>query len=152
MSYPSIFEADTLELNKVRLEKLSVETQPKWGKMDVAQMLAHLNVSYSISQGKTKVKLNPIMRFFLKTFLKKIVVGDKPFAKNSKTAPYFLIADERDFEAEKKLLLENMKWAFNKGVSFFEGRVTGSFGELTSKEWSNLFQKHLDHHFKQFGV
>lgn len=152
MSYPSIFEAETLELNKARLDKLSVNTQAQWGKMNVAQMLAHLNVAYSISQGKTKVKLNPIMAFILKTFVKKAVVGDKPFSKNGKTAPYFVIADERDFEAEKTLLLENMKWVFDKGPSFFEGRATGSFGKLTSKEWNNLYQKHLDHHFQQFGV
>lgn len=152
MEYSNVFEADTLAKNKIRLELLTAETQPKWGKMDAAKMIAHLNVSYQIAKGEKKVKLNPVMRFFLRTFLKKIVVGNKPFAKNSKTAPYFLIADERDLEIEKKLLLDNMKWVFNKGTSFFEGRPTESFGKLTSDEWSNLFQKHLDHHFKQFGI
>ncbi|MDO3693949.1 DUF1569 domain-containing protein [Wenyingzhuangia sp. chi5] len=152
MSYPSIFEADTLVQNKARLDLLSKEKQPLWGKMNVAQMIAHLNVSYDVSQGKTKVNINPVMRFFLKTFVKKAVVGDRPYAKNGRTAPYFLMVDEKDFENEKKRLLANMQWVFEKGETYFEGRPTGSFGKLTSKEWSNLFQKHLDHHFKQFGV
>lgn len=152
MSYPNIFEANTLEANKARLEQLTAAIQPKWGKMNVAQMVAHLNVGYAITKGDKKVKINSVMRFFLKTFIKKAVVGDKPFAQNGRTAPYFIVADDRDLEKEKKQLLENMKWVFNKGESYFEGRATDSFGKLSSKEWSNLFQKHLDHHFKQFGV
>lgn len=152
MSYPSIFEASTLEQNKERLDKLTSKTQPLWGKMDVAQMLAHLNVTYDISRGKKKVTINPIMRFFFKLFLKKSVVGDRPYKKNGGTAPYFLITDQRVFEEEKKNLLDNMKWVFEQGESFYEGRKSGSFGVLTVKEWSNLYQKHLDHHFKQFGV
>ncbi|MGY5355356.1 DUF1569 domain-containing protein [Wenyingzhuangia sp. IMCC45467] len=152
MSYPFIFEADTLAKNKARLDLLTNHTQPLWGKMNVAQMLAHLSVSYDVAQGRTKVKINPVMRFVLKTFIKKGVVGDKPYPKNGRTAPYFLVVDERDFEVEKKKLLANMKWVFEKGETYFEGRPTESFGKLTAKEWSNLFQKHLDHHFKQFGV
>lgn len=152
MSYPFIFEASTLEENKVRLDALSNNTQPLWGKMDVAQMLAHLNVSYDVAQGKLNVKMNPIMGFILKTFIKKSVVGEKPYPKNSRTAPYFLISDEKVFEDEKKKLLQNMQWVFNQGEAYFDGRPTGSFGKLTSQEWSNLFQKHLDHHFQQFGV
>lgn len=152
MVYPSVFEAATLEENKKRLDKLTSQSQPLWGKMNVAQMLAHLNVTYDINRGKKEVKINAVMRFFFKLFLKKAVVGDKPYKKNGGTAPYFLITDERVFEEEKKNLLENMKWVFEKGETYYDGRATGSFGVLTVKEWSNLFQKHLDHHFKQFGV
>jgi len=152
MAYPSTFEANTLEENKKRIDQLTTETQPLWGKMNVAQMLAHLNVTYRISRGDLKVEVKPITRFFLKTFVKKSVVGEKPYPKNGQTAPYFLMTEEKDFNLEKEYLLESMKWVFEKGSDFFDGRPTGSFGKLTSKEWSNMFQKHLDHHLKQFGV
>jgi len=152
MAYPSTFEATTLEENKKRIDQLTTETQPLWGKMNVAQMLAHLNVTYRISRGDLKVEVKPITRFFLKTFVKKSVVGEKPYPKNGQTAPYFLMTEEKDFNLEKEYLLESMKWVFEKGSDFFDGRPTGSFGKLTAKEWSNMFQKHLDHHLKQFGV
>ena len=152
MSYPFVFKPSTIEENKSRLEALTNKVQPLWGKMNVAQMLAHLNITYDIAQGKLKVKMNPIMGFILKTFIKKSIVGNKPYPKNSRTAPYFLVVDEKVFEDEKNKLLQNMEWAFEKGEAYFEGRPTGSFGKLTANEWSNLFQKHLDHHFKQFGV
>lgn len=152
MSYPYIFDADTLQNNKARLDVLTNETQPLWGKMNAAQMLSHLSVSYDLVQGNIKIKLNPIMRFILKTFIKKSVVGNKPYSKNGRTAPYFLMTDNKVFEDEKKRILKNMQWVFEKGEDYFEGNSTGSFGSLTAKEWSNLFQKHLDHHFNQFGV
>ena len=42
----------------------------------------------------------------LKTFVKKIVVGDKEYAKNSRTAPQFVITESKDFEKEKERLAE----------------------------------------------
>jgi len=150
--YPSIFDASTLEENKNRIDKLTVTSQPKWGKMNVAQMLAHLNVAYDYSQGKKKAKINPILKFILKTFIKKSVVGNKPYTKNGKTPSYFLITEEKEFDKEKAALLVNMKWVFEKGEAYFQDRPTASFGKLKAQEWSNLYQKHLDHHLTQFGV
>lgn len=152
MSYPSIFKVATLAENKKRLDKLTSDSKPLWGKMNAAQMLAHLNATYDTSRGKVRIEMHPFMHFFLKTFLKKTIVGEKPYPKNSKTNPYYLVTEEKNFEQEKSELLQNMQWAFEKGESYFEGRLTRSFGHLTAKEWSNLFQKHLDHHFNQFGV
>lgn len=152
MRYPNSFEASTLEENKKRLAVLTATSQPEWGKMDVAQMLAHVNVTYQIAKGEKQVNINPVMRLMFKMFLKKTVVGDKPYAKNLRTAPFFLMADEKDFENEKARLLENIQWAYTKGTAYFDGKKSDSFGELTAAEWSCMFQKHLDHHFSQFGV
>ena len=152
MTHLDVFEAATLEENKNRIDKLLPNTQPLWGKMDVAQMLAHVNVTYQLAKGDLIVNVHPMVRFILKTFIKKTIVGNKPYAKNGKTAPYFLVADERNFEQEKKLLLDHMKWVYEKGAPFFEDKSSASLGKLTAKEWSQMFQKHLDHHLKQFGV
>ncbi len=152
MSYPSIFKVATLAQNKKRLDKLTPDSKPLWGKMNAGQMLAHLNLTYDTSRGKVRVEMHPLMHFFIKKFLKKTVVDDKPYPKKSKTSPYFEVTESKDFNLEKDKFLQNMQWVFEKGESYFEGRLTSSFGRLTAKEWSNLFQKHLDHHFKQFGV
>ncbi|NIJ43891.1 hypothetical protein FHR24_000330 [Wenyingzhuangia heitensis] len=152
MSYPSIFKVETLANNKKRLDKLTTKSKPLWGRMNAAQMLAHLNLTYDTSRGKVRIELQPFMHFFVKTFLKRTIVGDKPYPKNAKTAAYYEVVDDKNFEEEKSNLLQNMQWAFEKGEHYFEGRLTGSFGRLTAKEWSNLFQKHLDHHFQQFGL
>lgn len=152
MAFPSIFDSAVTESSLARLEKLSPETKPLWGKMDAAQMLAHLNVSYDITYGKTNPKVGGFMKLMFKLFLKKIVVGDKPYKKNSRTAPYFVIADARKFEEEKAKLINYVKTTQEKGVAFFEGKESNSFGKMTSVEWSNQFYKHMDHHFQQFGI
>ncbi len=152
MALPSIFTLQTTTDCLTRLNKLTPSSQPLWGKMNVAQMLAHLNVSYDIAYGKTVVKNNFFMKLLLKLVIKKIVVSEIPYKQNSQTAPVFIITDARDFEKEKTILINYIKETEVKGAAYFEGKESSSFGILTSGEWSNQFYKHIDHHFKQFGV
>lgn len=152
MSFPSVFDPATTQKCLERLAKLEVDTQPQWGKMDAAQMLAHLNVAYDITYGHKPVKYNGFARFMLKLFVKDMVVGTKPYKKNSRTAPAFLIADSRDFEKEKAKLIAYIKDTEQKGKSFFEGKKSSAFGVLSSEQWSTQFYKHMDWHFTQFGI
>ncbi len=92
------------------------------------------------------------MKLMLKMFVKPVVVGNKPYQKNSQTTPYFVIADDRDFEAEKSKLIAYMKQMQKDGAAKFEGKESPSFGVMTAQEWSNQYYKHLDHHFTQFGI
>lgn len=152
MAYPNIFEAETLQHMIQRLDTLKPDTQPQWGKMNAAQMLAHVNVGYGLTHGEIEVKYNPVMKLMFKLFLKKIVVGDKPYKKNSQTAPVFKIEDEKEFNAEKQKLIGYLNKTHQLGASHFEGKESPSFGKMTAAEWSNQFGKHLDHHFTQFGI
>jgi len=152
MAYPSVFDPDQNALVLRRISQLKTSSKPEWGKMDVAQMLAHLNVSYDIAYGHTPTNYGWFTKLMLKLFVKNTVVGEKEYKKNSRTADEFLIADERDFEKEKAKLIEYILHTEECGVGFFEGFESASFGKLSSHEWSNLFSKHLDHHLTQFGV
>ena len=136
-----------------RINKLTVASQPSWGEMDVAQMLAHLNVQYEVVYENEKFPSpNFIAKFFLKTFVKNKVVGPKPFAKNGRTAPYFLITSEKDFNTEKDRLAKYIAITQANGIEMLLDRKTKSFGKLTAEEWNTLFSKHIDHHLTQFGV
>ena len=92
------------------------------------------------------------MRFILKTFVKKSVVNEKTYPKNSQTAPQFIIKGDRDFETEKKRLVDYINKTQQLGETFFDGKESHSFGVLTKSEWNNMFYKHLNHHLSQFGV
>jgi hypothetical protein len=152
MEIPNIFKQDTINDLISRIEKLTPQTKPIWGTMDVAKMLAHINITYDLNEGRLVSKTPFIMKLILKAFVKPTVVNDEPYKHNSRTAPVFLITDEKDFESEKTKLIANLKTVQAKGEAHFEGKESNSFGKLTSKEWNNLFYKHLDHHFNQFGV
>ena len=134
-----------------RINKLTPESKPQWGTMNVAQMLAHCNVTYDMIFTDQYPPAKGLKRFILKLLVKPTVVGDKPYKQNSPTAPAFKIVDQRQFEFEKSKLINHIKTTQRLGEVYFEGKQSNSFGPLTAKEWNVMFYKHLDHHLTQFG-
>ena len=80
------------------------------------------------------------------------MVGETPYPRSLGTAPQFIIKGNRDFELEKSRLISYIQKTQELGEKKFEGKESFSFGKLSSKEWNNMFAKHLDHHLSQFGV
>ena len=152
MPLPDIFcKAVTREVLN-RIEKLDSHQQPLWGRMSVAQMLAHCCVSYEyIYEDKYKPP-GMLMKLILKTMVKNMVTSEKPYAKNSRTAPDFLIREPKDFLEEKARLINYLIRTQELGKMHFKGKESHAFGKLSCTEWNNMFYKHLDHHLTQFGV
>ncbi|WP_299063640.1 DUF1569 domain-containing protein [uncultured Polaribacter sp.] len=148
----NIFKKEVTEEVISRVNKLETTSQPIWGKMSVSQMLAHCNVTYEMVYTDKHPKPNAFTKFMLKLFVKKIVVSEKEYAKNGRTASQFIISDEKEFETEKKRLVDYINKTQQLGESEFDGKESHSFGKLTANEWNNSFYKHLDHHLNQFGV
>ena len=149
--YPNVFDPTVTATLKNRVQALTPSTQPEWGKMNVAQMLAHCNVAYAQTWDLSG-QPGWFAKKMLTWFVKPQVVGPKPYPKNGRTAPAYLITDERDFAKEQAELLANLDRVQREGEAGFDGRESHSFGPLTKEEWSVLFYKHLDHHLRQFGV
>jgi hypothetical protein len=145
----SVFEPDTQKELMERLNKLTPNTPAQWGKMNVAQMLAHCSLAMQVPVGDKSIK--PTFFRHIGRFFKSMATSDKPFSKNSPTAAEFIISDQCDFEKEKK----NFFSAFNK-LSAGEHAVTFTrhafFGPMAPAEWGKFMYKHTDHHFRQFGV
>lgn len=148
----NIFQPETTQELINRINQLKPETRPVWGKMNAGQMLAHLCVMYEMVYDNIHKRPNAIMRFLITLVAKSTVVGDRPYPRNARTAPAFVISGQRDFEKEKKRLIEYIVRTEKNGEAFFDGRESLSFGKLTLPEWNNYFYKHLDHHLTQFGV
>lgn len=136
-----------------RINNVSPEQSPLWGKMSADQMMAHCNVSYAFTYEPEKFKKpGAFMKFMLKNFVKKHVVTEKPYQTNSRTSPDFIMTGKKDFEKEKSLLIENILKTQQLGFDHFNGLENFSFGKLSGNEWNVLFYKHLDHHLRQFGA
>lgn len=135
-----------------RINKLTADSQPLWGKMAVAQMLAHVNVSYEMVFTDKHPRPNVFMRLLLKLLVKNKVVGPTPYERDTPTAPVFIINDNKDFEVEKTRLLSHLNQTLQLGEAYFHNKESHSFGRLTGVEWNVMFYKHLDHHLSQFGV
>lgn len=147
----TLFDTETYNETIQRLNNLTPETQRKWGKMDVAQMLAH-----NVGTFKVPLSKKEIPRIFLGRLLgwiiKSKLYNDVPWKQNLPTSPDFIIKDQRIFDSEKAKLLELIE-AFHKagpdGISKFPHPF---FGNFTPDQWGKSMYKHLDHHFQQFGV
>ena len=136
-----------------RINNLTPETQRKWGKMSVDQVLAHLNVAYDLTFTPEKFpKPNFIAKFLLSRFVKPKITNEIPYKPSLPTSPAFIIADERNFEEEKAKLIGNIQRVQQLGREAFEGKENINFGKMTAQGWNNMFAKHLNHHLEQFGV
>ncbi|UOE50024.1 DUF1569 domain-containing protein [Mucilaginibacter sp. SMC90] len=151
MALPNIFTVQVADDVISRINKLTPQTSPQWGKMSVAQMLAHCCVTYEMVYEDKHPKPGAFMKIILKMLVKNKVVSETPYKRNSPTAPAFLIAGERDFNIEKARLISYIQKTQQLGEAAFAGRQSHSFGPLTLTEWNNMFYKHLDHHLTQFG-
>jgi len=132
-----------------RINKLTVHTQRQWGKMNVAQMLAHVQKPIGIALGTHQPKGNFLLRL-LGPLFKSGLWNETPYKQNLPTDPTFVMTgEEKDFENEKILLLEMID-------RFSEANIVSEqhpvFGKLTKQNWTKATWKHLDHHLRQFGV
>lgn len=148
----NIFKQEDVAEIIARIEKLQPNQKPLWGKMSVAQMLAHCNIAYEMVYSDKHPKPNEVKKFLLKLFVKKMVVGEKPYKKNAPTAPVFVVKEEKDFKHEKERLIAYLKETNRLGTKHFDRKESHSFGKLSQEEWNNLFSKHLSHHLDQFDV
>ena len=147
----SLFDPKTAQEIQTRIESLQIDSPRIWGKMDVAQMMAHCNISLEAATGK----IHPERTFLGKLvggFLQGMLTDDKPMSKDAPTHPTFVMIDARDFDKERSRLITLLK-EFSEGG---EAKVTASphpfFGNITPTQWSSGTWKHLDHHLRQFGA
>jgi Protein of unknown function (DUF1569) len=152
MALPNIFTTEVTQSFIDRINKLSPETKALWGKMNVAQMLAHCSVTYEMIYETKHSAPKGFMKLMLKLFVKGIVVNEKAYPKSSRTAPAFVISEPKIFETEKKRLIDYLTKTQQLGESYFDNKESLSFGKLTKTEWNNMFYKHLNHHLSQFGA
>jgi hypothetical protein len=136
-----------------RVEKLTVNSQRLWGKMNVGQMLAHCNVSMETAMGKHFIKRIFIGRI-IGTLMKRKVLNEKPFGKNSPTDKTYIFTDKDklDFEKEKSKLKQSIILFFEAGAAKCTTYPHPFFGKFTAEQWAILQWKHLDHHLRQFGL
>jgi Protein of unknown function (DUF1569) len=147
----NLFEQDTADEVMSRIDNLQPASLRQWGKMDVAQMLAHCSSTMDMASGT----LNPPRAFIGKLigpFFKSMLTNEKPLGKNSPTDPQLVVADQRDFAREQEQLKLKLRQFYEGGESRCTRHPHPFFGPLTPAAWSRGMYKHLDHHLRQFGA
>ncbi len=145
----SLFEEQTARELIDRINKLQNASSPLWGKMNVAQMFAHCNVSFDTALSKRGVKDQS--NFIFRTLVKWVALSERPYSKGLPTGKDFLITESRDIKEERDKLIRNVEEARLHNVHG-SWKPHPAFGKLTPQEWGWFLFKHTDHHLRQFGV
>jgi len=132
-----------------RINKLTPQSQAQWGKMNVAQMLAHLQMPIGSALGVHTLPRTLLGRI-VGRFVKGGIYNEKPFKHNLPTDPSFVMTGhEKNFEKEKQSILALISDFKEENI---KNQIHPFFGKLTKQQWSKAMYKHLDHHLLQFGV
>jgi hypothetical protein len=146
----TIFDAATQDEILSRINKLTVNHEPLWGKMNAYQMAKHCTLCDDMMLGNIKIKRVFIGRLIGRMILKKALQADKPFGKNSPTAPILITtADYGDLEEQKKEWIQHIKQYNHFDNPTF---VHPFFGKMSKDEIGVFTYKHTDHHLRQFGL
>ena len=147
----NLFDKNTCEEIIRRTNTLTPESQRQWGKMNVAQMLAHCKEAFKVPLSDKKMPRS-ILGLLVGWMIKPKLYNETPWKKNLPTAPNFIIKDERNFEKEKQELTNLINLFYNGGPGKVGRFPHPVFGTFTSEQWGKAMYKHTDHHLQQFGA
>jgi len=91
-----------------RLSRLTPDSQPEWGKMTVAQMLAHCAEIADVSNGKP-LNGTPFIIKLIGGLIKKKVVSDEPYKRNIRTHPQYVMSNPEDFESQRNRFIDSLR-------------------------------------------
>lgn len=152
MRSKNLFEPENASEITSRIEHLRPDSERQWGKMDVAQMLAHCSLGIGLAEGKVTPPRILLGRLLGPLAKKSLIVNGEPMRRNTMTEKSVLVTDQRDFLVERQRLLDSIDRFVSGGPAKCTKHPHFFFGPLTPTEWAALMYQHLDHHLRQFGV
>ena len=132
-----------------RLDRLSPDAKPRWGKMSPTQMLAHLADWMAMAEGSLAVA--PIRMIVRYPPLKQLAIYLLPFPRNVMTAPELRTRKPRDWSIEMELVRQRLE-GFDAIAHRVDWPHHPAFGRMTRRAWCVFAYRHMDHHFRQFGI
>ena len=146
---PSLFDPQASETFRSRIDRLTANSQPLWGKMNVGQMVVHCTAQMRLASGElTAAPFNTPARWFP---LKQLIVYVLPVPKSVPTLPELRDPLTTGWEKDR----DELKNCVARLAAQDRGKPWpphAAFGELTPSQWGRLIWKHLDHHLRQFGA
>jgi hypothetical protein len=147
---PIIQDASARAAILQRIDRLTAESTPAWGRMNVSQMLTHITDALRMALGEIHVKDKhiPLVRHFP---FKQLALYVVPFPKGSPTAPELLARVPESFEAER-VQCKSFVSRFDPTNGALRLAPHPIFGPMTPHQMGTLVYKHIDHHLRQFRV
>jgi len=135
-----------------RVNSLTSDSKPAWGKMNVDQMMSHLVQAGELPFAAT---LPDKSTFAARTFIKPLILYILPMPKEVKVSAN--MDQQQDgrkplgLEKDRQLLIETLARLGDLPTDH-KCSYHPMFGKMNAKEWALIIHKHTDHHLRQFGV
>jgi Protein of unknown function (DUF1569) len=152
LSMKTMFDAACVDEIQHRLAGLQPGSAKQWGKMSLAQMLAHCSKGLEMATGELRPPRALIGRIVGRLVKRAALGNNKPMMRNSPTSKELVVEDDRDFSVERARLSGLIDRVAASGPAGCTNHPHAFFGPLTAEEWGILMYKHLDHHLRQFGA
>ena len=147
----SLYEPAAAADVRRRIASLHPTSERVWGKMNVAQALAHCALAMENALGDTVLPRHPLGRLIGGWAKRGFIEKGKPMGRGAPSHPSVIVADERNFEVER-IRLQRAIDRFTSGPAACTRHPHFFFGTMTPREWATFMYIHLDHHLKQFNV
>lgn len=149
----SLFHPDDLQEIQERIDQISENSAPKWGKMEPAQMFRHCDKILQIALGKIILpKINPFVKWIGVATKKEMYLFNNGIPPNMPTFKQVIITEKCNFEKSKQELLATIDEFIENSEKSSLLSEHALFGKMTVQDWGFLQYKHLNHHLKQFRV
>jgi Protein of unknown function (DUF1569) len=151
----NLFDPMLVEDTKQRILQLDSESKAQWGRMAVAQTLAHCTSGVEMAMGTIQPKRAPFPATLLGPLIKPLVFrDDKPMRRNSPSSPELFSTDATkcDIASERSRLISAIESFAGRGPEGCSRHPHPFFGPLNPEQWAILMYKHVDHHLRQFGA
>ncbi|MDP9204545.1 MAG: DinB family protein [Gemmatimonadota bacterium] len=132
-----------------RLERLTPDAIPLWGRMTAPQMLAHLADWMLMAKGELNTAAKK--RVLRIPPLKQLVIYWLPFPKGVPTAPELISRKPSEWAIERATVRQHIQW-FEDLDAKAVWPEHPAFGRMTPRAWCVLGYRHTDHHLRQFGI
>lgn len=147
---PSIFDPAARTELTARMQRLTPECEPRWGKMNAAQVQKHLVGAAEMAIGRIQTAPRPgLLRNALVRWL--VVHSPLPWPKGAPTAPELIPGTASDFETGSPTLIKLIEEAAARGEAG-PWAEHPAFGAMTGRDWGVMIWRHTDHHLRQFGL
>ena len=132
-----------------RVQALTPSMQPRWGRMNAPQMMAHVTDQLRMTLGEIQTK--PIASAFRFFPLNALMVYWAPWPKGAPTLPELIRRQPEPWGTEIADF-DRVLEAFGRRSQNDPWPQHPLFGRLSSRAWGVLGYRHVDHHFRQFGI
>jgi hypothetical protein len=147
---PTVFDTASRNALVSRIDRLTADSRPAWGRMNVGQVVCHLSQSLRLATGELVCK--PRGGLLSWTPLARLVIHKLPFPKGAPTAPELLDTVPAATLEEDRVVLRELLERVGRIGPDAEYPAHPAFGTLRGLDWGVLIYRHFDHHLRQFGV